>query len=143
MSQESCIFCRLVRKEIPAHFVWEDGHTVAFLDINPLNKGHVLVVPKDHYENIFDIETETWKDLAVVSQKISRKMKEFLGAEGVNLFNASGQAAEQSIGHFHLHIVPRWRGDELRMNDWWQTKTNKVSPEQLKKIAEGLRFEIS
>ena len=102
-----------------------------------------MVVPKDHYENIFDIETETWKDLAVVSQKISRKMKEFLGAEGVNLFNASGQAAEQSIGHFHLHIVPRWRGDELRMNDWWQTKTNKVSPEQLKKIADGLRFEIS
>jgi histidine triad (HIT) family protein len=139
MGQDNCVFCRILKKEIPAHFVWEDEKTFVFLDINPLSKGHVLAVPKDHYENVFDIESGVWRELAVVSQRISQRMKEVLGAEGVNLFNASGEAAEQSVGHFHLHIVPRWKGDGLRMNDWWQTKTKKMSSAELSELAVKLR----
>ncbi len=134
-----CVFCKIINKEIPANFVYNDEFVVAFLDINPLNRGHVLVVPKKHYENIFDIEAKILEKIIVIGQKLSQKAKGVLGAEGVNLLNASGGAAEQTVPHFHLHIVPRWEEDGLRMNDWWQSKTKKLSAEELEEIAGKLK----
>lgn len=139
---EDCVFCKILKKEIPAYFVYEGDNVSAFLDINPLNKGHVLVVPNEHFADVFDIKAEVLKELAGKSQEIAQKMKEILGAGGVNLLNASGKAAEQSIPHFHLHIVPRWTGDGVNMNDWWQLKTKKPSAEELKVLATKLRINV-
>jgi histidine triad (HIT) family protein len=137
---ENCIFCKILKKEIPAHFIYEGNNVSAFLDINPLNKGHVLVIPNEHYADVFNIKTEILQELIGKSQEIAKKMKEVLGADGVNLFNASGEAAEQSVPHFHLHIVPRWSGDGVNMNDWWQSKTKKISDEELQDLAIKLKI---
>ena len=140
MEQIDCIFCKILKKEIPAHFIYEGDNISAFLDTNPLNKGHVLVIPNEHYVDVFDIKTEALEELINKSQEIAKKIKEVLGADGVNLLNASGEAAEQSVPHFHLHIVPRWEGDGVNMNDWWQSKTKKPSMEELKKLAVKLKL---
>ncbi len=137
---ENCIFCKILKKEIPAHFIYEGDNVSAFLDINPLNKGHVLLVPNEHYVDVFDIKTETLEELIGKAKEIAQKMKEVLGAAGVNLLNASGEAAEQSVPHFHLHIVPRWAGDGVNMNKWWQSKTKKVSSEELEELAIKLKL---
>jgi len=136
---KECIFCKIVKKEIPAFIVHEDEQILSFLTIDPLNEGHALVIPKKHYENIFDVDEEILKKIISVAKTISQKMKKGLKAEGVNLLHASGTSAEQSVPHFHLHVVPRKTGDEVNMNSWWQTKTKKVSQEQLRKLAESIR----
>lgn len=140
MKQEDCIFCKIIKKEIPAYFIYEGKQISAFLDINSLNKGHILLVPNEHYIDIFDIKTEALQELISKAQEIAKKMKKVLGAEGVNLFNASGIAAEQSVLHFHLHVVPRWAGDGINMNDWWQSKIKKSSIEELKELMAKLRL---
>lgn len=140
---ENCVFCKILKKEIPAYFIYKGGNISAFLDINPLNQGHVLVIPNEHYADIFDIKTEILEELTGKAQEIAKKMKEVLGAEGVNLFNASGEAAEQSVPHFHLHIVPRWTGDSVDINDWWQSKTKKINNEELRELASKLKFDIN
>lgn len=137
---EFCIFCKILNKEIPAHFIYEGNDVSAFLDINPLNKGHVLLISNEHYSDVFDIKTEALKELIGKAQQIAKKIKEVLGADGVNLFNASGTAAEQSVSHFHLHIVPRWAEDGVNMNDWWQSKTKKPLTEELKELAVKLKL---
>lgn len=132
-----CIFCKIVKGEIPSFKVFENDKVFCFLDINPLTKGHTLVIPKEHYENVFDIPEIDLKEIISVAKKLSAKIKETLDADGVNLVNASGEAAEQDVFHFHLHIVPRYRNDGLEMNKWWQPK--KADPEELKQLAEKLR----
>jgi len=138
--QENCVFCKIISGEIPAHFVHQGERIVAFLDINPLNKGHVLLVPRDHAENVFDIEKGLLSELIIKAQEISWRLREKLGAEAVNLFNASGSAAEQSVFHFHLHLVPRWPADGLAINDWWREKVKKFSSEELEELAAKLKF---
>lgn len=138
--EDNCVFCRILNKEIPAHLIYEGGNISAFLDINPLNKGHALVIPNEHYVDVFDIKIEILQELIGKSQEIAKKMKEVLGANGVNLLNASGETAEQSVPHFHLHIVPRWAGDGVNMNDWWQSKTKKLSTDELKALAAKIKF---
>ena len=137
---QNCIFCKIVKGELPAFVVFEDDCVLAFLDINPLAQGHTLVIPKKHYENIFDIDEETLQRIIVVAQKIAQKMKEVLSVEGVNVINASGKTAEQSVPHFHLHLIPRKKGDKIDMNAWWQTKTKKITEERLKELALKLKI---
>lgn len=108
-----CIFCKIVDKEIPAFRIYEDEFVLAFLDINPAAMGHTLVIPKKHFENVFDIEEGYLEKIILVSQKIAKKMKDEMGVEGVNFYHASGRAAEQSVLHFHLHIIPRNAGDSI------------------------------
>ena len=137
---QNCIFCKIVKGELPAFVVFEDDCILAFLDINPLAQGHTLVIPKKHYENIFDIDEETLQRIIVAAQKIAQKMKKVLSAEGVNVINASGKTAEQSVPHFHLHLIPRKRGDKIDMNAWWQTKTKKITEERLKELTLKLKI---
>lgn len=127
-----CIFCKIIKGEIPSFRVFENEKVFCFFDINPLTKGHTLVIPKEHYENIFDIPEDDLKEIISTAKKMASIIKEKFGAEGVNLVNASGEAAEQSVFHFHLHIVPRYKNDGLEMNKWWQSKTQKADFEQLK-----------
>ena len=136
---EDCIFCKIAKGEIDSVKIWEDEKILAFLDVNPLTKGHSLIIPKNHFENVFDIEPEILKEIIVLAKNLAGQVKNNLGAEGVNLINASGRAAEQSVFHFHLHIVPRYENDGLNMNNWWQTKTKKANIEELKKLAEEIK----
>ncbi|MBP6914026.1 HIT family protein [Candidatus Parcubacteria bacterium] len=134
---ENCIFCKIINNEIPSYKIYEDDLVVAFLDINPLTQGHTLIVPKKHFENIYDIEEEYLKRIIIVSQKISLKMKECLGVEGVNLYQANGLVANQTVFHFHLHVLGRTKGDGLRAIE---EGSKKASSENLEEIKNKLKI---
>ncbi|MDD4531476.1 MAG: HIT family protein [Candidatus Pacebacteria bacterium] len=110
---EDCIFCKIIKGEIPAYKIYEDDLVLAFLDIHPVAKGHTLIIPKVHARDIFEIDGKTLERIASVSKKVSLKMKENLGVEAVNLYHASGNEAEQTVFHFHLHVIPRKAGDSI------------------------------
>jgi diadenosine tetraphosphate (Ap4A) HIT family hydrolase len=103
-----CIFCNIIIKEIENYSVYEDDSVLAFLDIYPCTKGHTLVIPKKHYENIFDIPEDELKKIISISKKIAEILKDKLGADGINLLNSSGEVAQQEVKHFHMHIIPRY-----------------------------------
>jgi histidine triad (HIT) family protein len=104
-----CLFCRIVAGEIPSHKIYEDDNVLAFLDIYPKTKGHTLVIPKQHAENIFDIPKERLVQVMAVAQQIAKKMPAALGAEGVNFYQSNGSVAQQEIMHYHMHIIPRYQ----------------------------------
>jgi len=137
--EQKCIFCAIASKQIPASTIYEDEKVLAFLDINPLTEGHTLVIPKYHAENIFDISEKDLKHISTVAQGIANKMKEVLYAEGVDLFQASGQAADQQVPHFHLHIIPRKTGDQLGLHEWWTNRMQRSEPKKLNELAERLK----
>lgn len=105
------IFERIVSKEIPSYIVYEDDLVMAFLDIMQSTKGHTLVIPKQRYENIFDIPEDLLKHLIGVTKYLAEKIKETFDAEGVNLLNNNGKAAGQTVFHYHFHIIPRYKND--------------------------------
>lgn len=102
-----CIFCKIINGEIPSYKIYEDEYTYAFLDIAKDIEGHTLVIPKKHALNVLDCETEILTKLLETVQRISKHYVEDLGYDGVNILNASGAAAEQSVFHLHFHILPR------------------------------------
>lgn len=136
-----CVFCKIVKKEIPAKIVYEDDVCIAFLDINPLFLAHTLVIPKKHVKSIFDIEEKDLEHVLKIAKKISLKIKEKLGVEGVNIFHASEEAAGQTIPHFHLHIVPRKKGDGLNLNEWWRSKIKKIEEKKMDEIVNLIKLE--
>jgi histidine triad (HIT) family protein len=115
MSDPDCIFCKIVARELPATIVEEDELTVSFMDINPATRGHALVVPRRHGRDLLSVEAEDLRATAVAAQRLAGRMRERLGAEGVNLLNSCGAAAWQTVFHFHLHVIPRYTGDPLRL----------------------------
>lgn len=129
-----CLFCKIVAGEIPAEKVYEDEHTLAFLDINPNNFGHTLVLPKKHSENIFDTSEEVLGHMYASAQKISKAIRQ-TGAEGVNIISNNGAAAGQIIFHAHIHVIPRDKDDGLK--HWAQKKY--ADEAHLKKVAENIR----
>ncbi len=135
---EDCIFCKIINNEIPSHKIYEDDLVVAFLDNNPVSSGHTLILPKKHAENIFDIEEKYLERIALVAKKVAQKMKESLGVDGVNLYHASGAHAEQTVFHFHLHIIPRKQDDDICFTRAISKKT--TSDEDFKVIANKLKI---
>jgi len=107
----SCIFCKIVAGEIPSHKVYEDDQTLAFLDILPASRGHTLVIPKEHAESLFDITPETLAAVMASAQTVARILRSKLRTDGMNMFQNNGAAAGQEVFHFHLHLLPRWRGE--------------------------------
>ena len=110
-----CIFCKIVKGEMPSYKIYEDDFVYAFLDISNDANGHTLVIPKKHYENVLDCEEETLKHVMSAVQKISKHYVDDCGASGVNILNASGKDAEQSVFHLHFHILPRFEDDGLKV----------------------------
>ena len=110
-----CLFCKIVAGEVPATRVHEDERTVAFMDINPATRGHVLVVPREHARDLLSIGPEDLAAVAGAGQRIAAVMPERLGADGVNLLNSCGRAAWQTVFHFHIHVIPRYVNDPLRL----------------------------
>jgi len=115
MADPDCIFCKIVAGELPATIVDEDERTVAFMDIAPATRGHALVVPRAHSRDLLSVETEDLEAVARASRRLAARAVERLGAEGVNLLNSCGAAAWQSVFHFHVHVIPRYASDPLRL----------------------------
>lgn len=135
-----CVFCKIIAGEIPGIKIWEDDDVFIFLDIHPLRKGHCLIVPKNHYQDIFDIDENILQKIARAAKTLADILKNKLGATWVNLINASGKDAEQSVFHFHLHLVPRYENDGLKMNDRRETKVENFTIEELQKIAQQIMY---
>ena len=110
-----CIFCKIVAGELPAAVVGSDERVLAFLDINPATRGHTLVIPRAHVEDIHEIDSEDLAAATALAQRIAGRVRERLGADGVNLLHSSGSAAWQTVFHFHIHVIPRYLGDPLRL----------------------------
>ena len=115
MSGSDCIFCQIVAGEIPAQIVAEDERTVAFMDINPATRGHTLVIPKRHSTDLLDTEAEDLQAVIMTAQRVARRAVERLDADGVNLLNSTRPAAWQTVFHFHVHVIPRYEDDPLRL----------------------------
>lgn len=107
------IFKKIIDRKIPADIVYEDEHTLAFLDIHPAKKGHTLVIPKKEFENIFDGDAESLGHMMATAQKVARALVASLGAQGVNIHMNNGKEAGQEVPHAHLHIIPRFVRSEL------------------------------
>lgn len=110
---ETCIFCKIVRKQAPASQIYEDKAILAFLDIRPLNMGHTLVIPKEHYVDIFDTPAELLGQMHIASKKVAAAVKSATDADGISIIQQTGKAAGQDIFHIHLHVVPRFEGQKL------------------------------
>lgn len=114
-AEPDCLFCKIVAGEIPATVVAEDERTITFMDINPATRGHALVIPRAHARDLLDIGADDLQACAVAAQRIAAKMPEALGADGVNVLNSCRPAAWQTVFHFHIHVIPRYDGDPLRL----------------------------
>jgi len=115
MADPNCIFCKILAGEIPATIVAEDERTVAFMDINPATRGHVLVIPREHAEDLLSVDPDDLRAVAVASQRQAALAKERLGADGINLVNSCGALAWQTVFHFHMHVIPRYVDDPLQL----------------------------
>jgi histidine triad (HIT) family protein len=110
-----CIFCKIVAGELPSQIVDEDERTIAFMDIAPATRGHVLVIPREHSADLLSVDAEDLRAVAAASQRLAGRVKDRLGADGVNLVNSCGAAAWQTVFHFHVHVIPRYDGDPLKL----------------------------
>lgn len=135
MSDPDCIFCRIVAGDLPATIIDEDELTISFMDINPATRGHALVVPRRHAKNLLEVGREDLAASIVAAQRLARRVGERLGADGVNVLNACGTAGWQTVFHFHLHVIPRYDGDPMRL-PW---KPAPGDPEEIASAAQALR----
>ena len=114
MREQNCIFCRIANGEIPSTTLYEDARFRVIFDLSPATRGHVLLIPKEHYADLTELDTETAREVLPLAARIGRAMKAGLGAAGFNLVQNNGEAAGQTVRHFHLHIIPRYGvGEEL------------------------------
>jgi histidine triad (HIT) family protein len=110
-----CLFCKIVAGELPSTIVAEDDRTVAFMDINPATRGHALVVPRRHAKDLLEVGEDDLAACSAAAKRLAARAMEALGADGVNLLNSCGAAAWQTVFHFHLHVIPRYEDDPLKL----------------------------
>jgi histidine triad (HIT) family protein len=115
MRDPDCIFCKIVAGELPATIVGEDERTISFMDIAPATRGHVLVIPREHSADLLSVEPADLTAVSLAAQRLAGLQTQRLGADGVNLLNACGVVAFQTVFHFHVHVIPRYDGDGLRL----------------------------
>jgi histidine triad (HIT) family protein len=115
MADPNCIFCKIVAGELPATIIDEDERTISFMDIAPATRGHALVIPRAHSADLLSVEPEDLAAATLAAQRLAARLEERLGADGVNLLNACGAVAFQTVFHFHIHVIPRYEGDPLRL----------------------------
>lgn len=133
-----CIFCKIINGDIPAAKVYEDENVLAFLDISQVTKGHTLVIPKVHKENIYELTPEIAGKVLEVVPKIANSIKAQFNPVGLNLLNNNGEAAGQSVFHYHMHIIPRYgKGDGF--GAVWKSNQSDYTPENLQEIASSIK----
>ncbi|MCR1834627.1 HIT family protein [Oceanobacillus caeni] len=137
MNHEDCIFCKIINGDIPSAKVYEDEHVYAFLDISQVTKGHTLVIPKTHVKDIFETPPEVAKELYARIPKVANAIKKTYQPLGLNTLNNNGEAAEQSVFHLHIHLIPRYgEGDGYTPN--WTVHTDDYTSEDLQQIAKEI-----
>ena len=134
-----CIFCKIAGGEIPSSTIYEDDLFRVILDLSPATKGHALILPKNHYRNIFDIDEDIAAKVLVLAKKIAKAMKEALGCDGINIVQNNEEVAGQSVFHFHMHIIPRYQNDGQTI--LWTPGTS--DSEELVKIAASIAEKLS
>ena len=135
-----CIFCKIIAGEIPSFKIYEDDIVFAFADINPINIGHTLIIPKSHAENLWEISADDLTAIHQTSLNIAKAMKKALNPEGIAVLQLNGRAVNQVVMHYHLHLIPRCAGDpELKMTEWELVPGDmKVIEETAARITEAL-----
>jgi len=132
---QDCIFCEIVEGDAPAWKVYEDEHFVAFLNINPATKGHILVVPKEHYPQLLDLPEHELKHIMKVVQEVADSVIEATDADGFNVLQSNNPVAGQEIFHMHFHIIPRYHGDSVEI-DW---EEGELSEEEAEDLLKGIK----
>ena len=136
MIKDDCIFCKLANGVFPTNSIYEDDTFKVILDASPATKGHALILPKSHADNIFELDDDTLAKAMVLAKKIAANMKDKLNCDGINVIQNNGEAAGQSVLHYHLHVIPRYKNDGQKM--LW--KPGEASDSQQKEICELLKF---
>jgi histidine triad (HIT) family protein len=134
---EDCLFCGIVAGDVPAQIVDSDEHTVAFMDINPATSGHALVVPREHSRDLMEISDSDLERTTLAARRLARRIDQTLEPDGFNLLNSCGAAAWQTVPHFHIHVVPRYEDDPLKLP--WVPGPG--DPDEIERIAERIRGE--
>jgi histidine triad (HIT) family protein len=135
----NCIFCKIIGKEIPSSVVYEDDFFVAIMDISPANKGHVILLTKKHMANLFEMDELVATKIMPVVSRIGLAMKEELQCEGLNILQNNGEVAGQTVEHYHIHLIPRFKDDLVHIT--WDHKTYKEG--EVKEIAEAIKKKIT
>lgn len=137
MKNDNCIFCKIANGEIPTNSIYEDDLFNVILDNGPATPGHALILPKDHYANLYELPEETAQKAIVLAQKIAKHMKETLGCDGLNVVQNNGAAAGQTVDHFHMHLIPRYTNDGQHIL-WKPTEPDDA---QLREICKKLKIQ--
>jgi histidine triad (HIT) family protein len=135
VSEDGCVFCLVLSGDIPSERVQEDEHTLAVMDINPFTRGHAVVFPKRHVRGLYDVDEEELARTFSAARRLALAVRDRLGATGVNLLNNNERAAWQSIFHFHVHVIPRYDGDPMRL----PVEPRPADPQTLQAVAQELR----
>lgn len=135
MKDENCIFCKLANGEIPTNKIYEDEDFTVILDASPATRGHALILPKEHFANLYEISDETAAKALPLAKKLIKHMKEVLNCDGFNVLQNNGETAGQTVFHFHMHLIPRYAGKEQILN--WSHEA--FTDEEMKEIAESLK----
>ncbi len=138
MAAPDCVFCRIVAGAVPCFKLFEDVDTLAFMDINPVHDGHCLVIPKVHYPTVFDIAPNAFAAVARTTRRVARAVNRAVKPDGLNLVQSNGKGAAQSVGHLHIHVLPRRLGDQLLVN--WELKPGDLV--RIADIAERIRARL-
>jgi len=135
---ENCIFCKIISNEIPSQKIFEDETTFAFLDINPVSKGHALVISKKHYETLVDVPEEELKQLIISVKKVAQAIIKATKSFGFNVLQNNGKVAGQLVNHVHFHVIPRFENDLIKFS----LRANQVEAKELEKTAELIKKEL-
>lgn len=135
---DNCIFCKIASGEIPAATLYEDDLFRVILDLGPASKGHALILPKNHYANLYEIPDEMVGKAMVLAQKMGTALKEALGCDGLNVVQNNGEAAGQTVFHFHMHLIPRYQDDQVGLSWTPGTLTDEMKAEVLEKVKKAL-----
>lgn len=135
MSETNCIFCKIIEGEIPSKTLYEDDDFKVIFDISPASRGHVIILPKYHAANIFELPEKVTADAFIMAKKIATVLKSVLNCDGVNILQNNGEAAGQTVFHLHIHVIPRYKDDNMGLT--W--KQGEADPEELDKIIESAK----
>ena len=132
MKKEDCVFCKIVNGDIPSNTIYENSEFKVIMDISPATRGHVLILPKEHYKDIYDIDAETAGRLFQLAAVVARALKEVLNCDGLNILQNNGVIAGQTVFHFHMHLIPRYEGDDVTVK-WEEHSMDAEEMDQLRK----------
>ena len=138
MKDDNCIFCKLASGEIPSATIYEDADFRVILDLSPASKGHALIIPKEHYRNLYDLDDELAAKALVLAKKMICKMKDILGCDGYNIVQNNEEPAGQTVFHFHMHLIPRYKN--AKNNDILLWSHEAFSEKEMSEIRDSLQY---